>query len=273
MKRNIFNVFAYAILFLLVIICIIPFYIMIVNATHTTNELMVGLYMFPGTALFDNFKNLNELIDIGRGFLNSAIITISVTLITAYFGTMTAFGLAKYEFKGKKIVFILVMLSLMVPSQLGIVGFFRLCKYLNILDSFWPLILPAFANASTVFFVRQYIISAVPDSLIEACRVEGGGELHLFNYIILPLCKPVIATMAIFNFVGSWNNFLTPMIILFTQKNFTLPLLIMNLRGAFNRDFGATYCALALSIIPIIIVYCFMSKKITDSMMDGAVKG
>lgn len=263
----------YAILAVLLILCIFPFYIMIINSTHTTEELMVGLYLGPGSALFSNYGNLSQMTDIWKGFLNSTVISVSSTLLSAYFGALTAFGLAKYEYKGKKIVLTIIMLSMMIPSQLGIIGFFRLCKYMDILDTFIPLILPSIANASTVFFVYQYMEQSISDSLIESARVEGCGEFGLFNRIILPLAKPGIATMAIFNFVGSWNNFLTPMIILFNQEKFTVPLLIMNLRGAFNRDYGATYCAIAMSIVPIIIIYCLISRHITEGLMTGAVKG
>lgn len=119
----------------------------------------------------------------------------------------------------------------------------------------------------------QYIKSSLPDSLLESARIEGCNEFIIFNRIALPMVKPAIATMSIFNFVGSWNNFMTPMIVLFNQKNFTLPLLIMNLRGTFNRDYGATYLAIAMSIVPIMIVYAFVSRTITEGLTAGAVKG
>jgi multiple sugar transport system permease protein len=245
---------------------------MIINATHSTDELMVGLYLLPGNKLLFNYRNLMQMINIWRGFVNSAVISVSSTVLAAYFSALTAFGLAKYNFPGKKLVYAVIIASLMIPAQLGIIGFFRLCKYMKLLDSFIPLIIPSIANAGTVFFVHQYM-GTISDSLLESARVEGCGEFRMFNKIILPLAKPAIATMAIFNFVASWNNFFTPMIILFDKNNFTIPLLIMNLRGAFNRDFGATYCAIALSIIPIIIIYCLISKHLTEGLMAGAVKG
>lgn len=272
-KIHIGRVIVYAGLILLVILCFCPFYIMIINATHSSNELMTGMYLLPGKSTGRNYESMTAMINIGKGFLNSAVITVSATLLSAYFGSLTAFGLTKYDFKGKNILFVVVMVSMMMPAQLGIIGFFRLCKFMGILDTYLPLILPAIANAGTVFFVMQYMKSTLPDSLLESARIEGCGEFYIFNKIALPLCKPAIATMSIFNFVGSWNNFMTPMIVLFNQKNFTLPLLIMNLRGSFNRDYGATYLAIALSIIPIMIVYAFMSKSITEGLTAGAVKG
>ena len=204
--------------------------------------------------------------------MNSCIITISATILSAYFGALTAFGLAKYSFKGRSALYALVVGSMMIPSQLGIVGFFRLNSSLGTLDTFIPLIVPAIANAGTVFFIIQYMRSALPDSLLEAARIEGSGEFAIFNYIVLAMVKPAIATMSIFNFIFGWNNFMTPMIVLFSQKNFTVPLLIMNLRGTYSRDFGATYCGIAMSIVPILAVYAFMSRQITGGLTAGAIK-
>lgn len=272
-KISIGRLIIYVLLILLTIICFLPFYIMIINATHSSDELMTGLYLLPGTNVAKNYVNMTQMINIGRGFLNSIIVTVSSTVLSAYFGAMTAFGIEKYEFKGKNVIFVAILMSMMIPAQLGIIGFFRLCKYMGMLDTFIPLILPSIANASTVFFIIQYMKSSLPDSLLECARIEGCGEFRIFNSIALPLIKPAIATMSIFNFVSSWNNFMTPMIILLNQKNFTLPILIMNLRGAFNRDFGATYLALALSVLPIMIAYAFMSKSITEGLTVGAVKG
>jgi multiple sugar transport system permease protein len=263
----------YFILVLLLVLCICPFYIMIINATHSTDELMVGLYLLPGTKLITNYHNLSQMINIWNGFINSIIISVSVTILSTYFGALTAFGLSKYDFPGKKIVYAVIMASMMIPAQLGIIGFFKLCKFMKLLDTFIPLIVPSIANAGTVFFVHQYMEQTLADSLIESARVEGCGEFRIFNKIVFPLSKPAVSTMAIFNFVASWNNFFTPMIILFNKNNFTIPLMIMNLRGAFNRDFGATYCAIAMSIVPIILIYSIISKNITKGLMAGAVKG
>ena len=272
-KINVSNTVIFILLILLGILCFSPFYIMIINSTHLSNDLMTRIFLIPGRSFIDNYRTVIKMIDIWRGFMNSCIITISATFLSAYFGALTAFGLAKYSFKGRKLIYSLVVGSMMIPSQLGIVGFFRLNATLGILDTFIPLIIPAAANASTVFFIIQYMRSALPDSLLEAARIEGSGEFTIFNYIVLAMVKPAIATMSIFNFIFSWNNFMTPMIILLNQKNFTVPLLIMNLRGTFNRDLGATYCGIAMSIIPILIVYVFSSKHITGGLTAGAIKG
>ncbi len=182
-KIKLSRIIIYILLILLTVICFLPFYIMIINATHSSNELMTGLYLLPGASIFQNYLNMREMIQIGRGFLNSVIISFSSTLLSAYFGALTAFGLSKYRFKGQGIVFGIVMVSMMIPSQLGIIGFFRLFKFMGILDTFFPLILPGIANASTVFFIMQYMKSSLPDSLLESARIEGCNEFIIFNRI------------------------------------------------------------------------------------------
>lgn len=212
-------------------------------------------------------------INIGRGFLNSFTVAASSTVLAAYFGTMTAFGLFEYKFKMKKAVYAILMLSMMVPGQLGIIGLFRLCRELKMLDTYWPIILPSIANAGTIFFIYQFLETTMDDALLDSARIDGCNEVQIFHRFILPLAKPGIATMVIFNFVSYWNNFFSPMILLFSEEKFTVPILMNNMNSGMLQDLGAKYTAIAISIIPIIILYCFFSKFITEGMMAGAVKG
>lgn len=272
-KKNLAHGFIYIILIILLIICILPFYVMIINSTHSTNELYVGLQTLPGKDLLNNLSNMAESVDMVRGFLNSFIIAGSSTLLAAYFGTMTAYGIFEYRFRVRKVVYSMIMVSMMVPTQLSIIGLFRLSRNLGLLDTYWPIILPSIANAGTIFFVLQYLETTMDEELLDSARIDGCGEISIFHRFILPLAKPGIATMAIFNFVSYWNNFFTPMILLFSDDKFTVPLLINNLNKGMLQDLGAKYAAIAISIVPIIIVYCFFSKYITKGMMAGAVKG
>lgn len=274
MKRiKISHIITYIVLTLLLLVCISPFYIMIMNATHSTNELYVGLDILPGRDLFNNISNMTAKVNMPRGFFNSFIIAGFSTVLSAYFGAMTAFGLYEYEFKLKKIVYICLMVSMMVPGQLGIIGLFRLCNTLGMLDTYWPIILPSIANSSTIFFIIQFLRSSMNKELLDSARIDGAGEVKIFHSFILALAKPAISTMVIFNFVGYWNNFFTPMILLFSDKKFTVPLLINNLNNGMLQDLGAKYAAIAMSVVPIIIVYCFISKYLTEGMMAGAIKG
>jgi multiple sugar transport system permease protein len=273
LKKRAVHGLIYFVLIALLLLCIFPFYIMIINATHATSELYVGLQIFPGSSFLDNFNNMISRVNIGRGFFNSFIVAASSTVLAAYFGTMTAFGLFEYKFKLKKTVYAILMISMMIPGQLGIIGLFRLCRELKILDTYWPIILPSIANAGTIFFIYQFLETTMDEALLDSARIDGCSEVQIFHRFILPLAKPGIATMIIFNFVSYWNNFFTPMILLFSEEKFTVPILMNNMNSGMLQDLGAKYTAIAISIVPIIVLYCFFSKFITNGMMAGAVKG
>lgn len=265
--------FIYILLAILVIICVLPFYVMIINSTHSTNELYTGVDILPGKYFLQNLINLTSKVSMGRGFLNSAIISVSSTVLAIYFGAMTAFGLSEYRFKFRKGIYVILMCSMMIPGQLSIIGLFRLCRIMKLLDSYIPLILPSIANATTIFFLLQYMETTLDENLLDAARIDGATEVGIFHKVVFPITKPALATQGIFNFVSFWNNFFTPMILLFSDTKFTVPLLINNLNNGMLQDLGAKYAAISISIIPIIIVYAFLSRYITEGMMAGAVKG
>ena len=271
-KIRISHILIYILLILLTLICVVPFYIMIINATHSTNELYTGLSVLPGNHLMENIKNMNERVNMLQGFFNSFLISVCSTALSIYFGTMTAYGLFEYRFKLRKLIYVVLMVSLMVPGQLGIIGLFKLCNSLGLLNTYWPIILPSIANATTIFFVMQYLESSMSEELLDSARIDGAGEVRIFHSFVLPLSKPALSTMCIFNFVSYWNNFFTPMILLFDDDKFTVPLLINNMNSGMLQDLGAKYAAIAVSIVPIIVVYCFISKSLTKGMMAGAIK-
>ena len=271
-KIRISHILIYILLILLTLICVVPFYIMIINATHSTNELYTGLSVLPGSHLMENIKNMNERVNMLQGFFNSFLISVCSTALSIYFGTMTAYGLFEYRFKLRKLIYVVLMISLMVPGQLGIIGLFKLCNSLGLLNTYWPIILPSIANATTIFFVMQYLESSMSEELLDSARIDGAGEVRIFHSFVLPLSKPALSTMCIFNFVSYWNNFFTPMILLFDDDKFTVPLLINNMNSGMLQDLGAKYAAIAVSIVPISVVYCFISKSLTKGMMAGAIK-
>ena len=271
-KIRISHILIYILLILLTLICVVPFYIMIINATHSTNELYTGLSVLPGSHLMENIKNMNERVNMLQGFFNSFLISVCSTALSIYFGTMTAYGLFEYRFKLRKLIYVVLMISLMVPGQLGIIGLFKLCNSLGLLNTYWPIILPSIANATTIFFVMQYLESSMSEELLDSARIDGAGEVRIFHSFVLPLSKPALSTMCIFNFVSYWNNFFTPMILLFDDDKFTVPLLINNMNSGILHDLGAKDPAIAVSIVPIIVVYCFISKSLTKGIMSSTLQ-
>ena len=260
-------------LVVLTIACIIPFLMMIINATRSNEEVLSGFSLIPGNSLAENYAALSSYVNIWSGFKNSLIIAVLVTVLSGYFSALTAFGFAFYQFKGKNAMFVFMLVMMMVPGQLGLIGFYELSKNLGLLDSYIPLIVPAIASPFTVFFVRQYVQTVLHPSLIEAARMDGASEFRIFHTIALPMMMPAIATMSIFTFIGSWNNYIMPLVLLFSPEKYTLPVLMGFLKGSqVAENLGSLYLGIAISVVPIMIAFLFLSKYLVSSISAGAVK-
>lgn len=264
----------YILLILLAALCLFPFLLMMVNATRTGTDISTSFTLIPGKALKDNWNTVFDYFNLFKGMWNSLLVAVPATLLTAYFSALTAYGLAMYKFKGNKVIFGAILVFMMIPGQLSLIGFYNLCTKLHMVNSYVPLIIPAIAAPGTVFFLRQYVLSVLPPSLIEAARIDGAGELYSFHRIVLPIMSPGIATMSIMCFIGNWNNYLLPMIILNKNSKFTLPVMMATLRASTNiqSEQGAIYLSVAISVIPILLVFCFCSKYIISSISAGSVK-
>jgi len=210
---------------------------------------------------------------IWQGFGNSAFISICTTLLSIYFSALTAYGLHVYRFKGRALLWTIILIIIMLPGTLSIIGFYQFMSTLKLRDSYIPLIIPGIAAAGTVLFLRQYMTSVLSTELIDAARIDGAGEYRIFNIIILPIMIPALAAQSIFTFVASWNNFITPFVLLSSDKKSTLPMLVQNLRGNIYRaEYGAIYLGIAVSLIPILIFYSFMSRFIISGITMGGIK-
>lgn len=264
----------YILLIILAATCLLPFTLMIVNATRSGAEISSSFTFIPSTHLKENWDILFGYFNLFRGMLNSVIVAVPATLLGAYFSALTAYGLAMYKFKGNKVIFGAILTFMMIPGQLSLIGFYQLCTKLHLVNSYIPLIVPAIAAPGTVFFLRQYILSSLSPSLVEAARIDGSPEIYTFHRIALPIISPAMATMGIMGFIGNWNNYLLPMIILNKNEKFTLPVMMATLRASIDaaRNQGATYLAVAISVIPILLVFCFFSRYIISSISAGAVK-
>lgn len=264
----------YVLLILLGAACLFPFLLMIVNATRSGVEITRSFTLIPSNHIKENWEVVFSYFNLFKGMWNSLLVAVPATLFTAYFSALTAYGLAMYQFKGNKLIFTTILVFMMIPGQLGLIGFYNLCTKLHLVNSYIPLVIPAIATPGTVFFLRQYVLSVLPPSLIEAARIDGAGELYSFHRIVLPVMSPGIATMSIMAFIGNWNSYLTPMIILNKNDKFTLPVMMATLRAStdIQSNQGAIYLAVAISVIPILIVFCFCSKYIISSISAGSVK-
>ena len=264
----------YIVLILLSVVCLCPFLIMMVNSTRSSQEIINSFSFIPGSSLQSNWKIMSDYFNIFNGLKNSLFISICVTALSGYFSALTAYGLAIYKFKGRNALFTTILVLMMVPAQLGLLGFYDLVNGLGLMDSHLPLIIPAIASPFTVFFLRQYILSVLPASIVEAARMDGASEISTFHRIGLPLMMPGIATMSIGTFIGSWNNYLMPLVLIVSPKKFTLPVMMGSLSASkdITANMGATYVSVAVSVIPIMIAFCFFSKYIIGSISAGGVK-
>ena len=266
------RIIMYLFLIILTLLSIVPFYLVVVNATHTSFDIVTKLNLLPGTAIQDNYATMQTHVNIWRGFLNSLIIAVPYTILAGYFGALTAYGFSKYRFKGKKFLFGIVLATMMIPSQVSIIGFYMLNLKLHLLNTYWPFIIPGIANATTVFFLRGIISQSIPDSILESARMEGCSEFGIFNKIVLPCITPGVVTMSIFNFVACWNNYMGPLIIMSKSDMYTMPVMIAAIKGLYLSNYGAMYLAIAISVVPIIVVFCFFSKYIINGLTVGSEK-
>lgn len=270
------RVIAYIVLIILTFLSLFWFYILFVNATRSNGELTKGFTLVPSKNFFINWKNLyNSSQPVLLGLRNSIIISACSAILSTYFSTMTAYAIHAYDFKAKKAMYTFILAVMMIPTQVTALGFITFMNTLGLMDSYIPLIIPAIAAPATFFYMKQYMDSVLPLSIIEASRIDGSGEFRTFNRIILPIMKPAVAVQAIFTFVSSWNNYFTPNLIIETREKKTLPILIANLRSAdyLKFDMGQVYMMIAFSIFPVIVVYLILSKNIVGGVAMGSVKG
>lgn len=274
MGKKIVTFFIYLALVLLAATCLVPFLLMMVNATRSGREIMTSFTLIPGNSLKENWEAVWGYFNLFKGLWNSFKVALPATLLTAYFSALTAFALAVYKFKGKNIIFYVIVVFMMIPGQLSLIGFYNLISSLKLIDSYIPLIVPAIAAPGTVFFLKQYIESVLPMSLLEAGRIDGAKEINMFHGIVLPIMSPGIATISIGAFIGNWNSYLVPLILLNSPEKFTLPVMVSSLSASndISSNQGAIYLTIAISVLPIMIAFCFFSKYMISSISAGSVK-
>ena len=270
------SIVAHVVLIILSFMCLFFFYVLIVNASHSHAELQKGFSALPGKYFWKNLMNVanDGCFPMFRGILNSIIVSGCSAVLCTYFSSLTAYGLYAYDFKARNVAFTFIMAILVMPTQVTAMGFLRLITKMGLYDSLLPLIIPSVASPAVFYFMYSYLQSSLPMSLVEAARIDGSGEFRTFNSIVLPIMKPAIAVQAIFTFVGSWNNYFVPALVIQSKSKMTVPILIATLRGAdyMNFDMGKIYMMITVAIVPIIIVYLLLSKFIIAGVTLGGVK-
>ncbi len=263
----------YFILGLIALVMLIPFYMMFVMSTRTTNE----IYSFPpaiwfGKNLAENFKNMKAAVNIPRAFLNSSIITLSYTGLVLLFCSMGGYAFAVYDFPGRKRLFAVLLTTMMIPWTAGIIPWFIMMSKFGWINDFKALIIPGCANAFGIFWMRQYCQNNVPTSLVEAARIDGCSEWTIFFRVIAPILLPAYASLGIMQFVNVWNDFMQPLMILRKSGLQTLPLLLKTMVSDRGTDYGAMMLASTCAVLPLLIAFLCASKFFMSGLTAGAIK-
>ncbi len=271
------TVIAHIVMIFFCFLCLFFFYVLLINATRNNFQIQKGFSFVPGLSLFQNIKNVlrDANIPVISGLRNSLIVSAMSAVLAVYFSALTAYGLYAYKFRLRKFCFVFILLIMAMPTQVSALGFIRLITRMKLMDTLVPLFFPSIAAPAVFYFMYSYMQSTLPLELVEAARIDGSGEFRTFNFIVLPLMKPAMAVQAIFTFVQAWNNYFLPALVLSSNKNKTMPILIAALRSAdfLKFDMGKVYMLITMAIVPIIIVYILLSKYIVGGVTLGGVKG
>ena len=267
----------YGLLAVVIVMSVFPLYAPAIYGSSTTTEITraVGTLprWLPTATLFENFGEIfaAEQFSIVLAFANSLLVAVSVSASVVFFSTLAGFSFSKLRFRGRQALYVAVLATLIIPAQVGTIPLFVMMNEFGWIDSLLALIVPGLVAAFGVFWMTQYLEEALPYELIEAARVDGASMLRTFWSIALPAARPAAATLALFTFIGSWNSFFWPSVVMRSQL--TMPLVVPQLRGAFTSDTGLVMAGVFLVAAPLLIVLVLAGRQLVSGVMAGAVKG
>lgn len=258
-----------------VAISLFPFYWMVVMATNTTADIFkYPPKLVPGSELLVNLRAMFDLIDFWEPFFNTLWIAALTTVLVLFFDSLAAFVFAKFEFPGKKVLFLLLLATFMIPTQLSVVPAFAQMAWLGWVGSFKALIIPSMVNAFGIFWMRQYAEGAVDNELLEAGRVDGARFMRLYWNIALPVLRPALAFLGIFTFITVWNDYLWPLVILVNPDRLTLQVALAQMNSLYAaQDYSMIMAGTLLAIAPLIVVFLVGTKQFISGLAAGAIKG
>lgn len=274
-RRRIEAVLIYLWLLVAVVLTGAPFVYMFTGSFKPNAEIFsYPIHFIPQTPTLINYQRLLSGADIpyARQFGNSVIVAVSQTLLTILFSAMVGWGFAKFEFRGKKALFLFLLATLTIPGQITLVPLYLLMLRIGWLDNYLAIIIPGAISAFGAFFMRQNLL-AIPTELIDAARIDGASEWGIFWRIGLPLVRGGLSVLAVLVFLGSWNDYLWPLIVLRTPEKFTYPLGLTTLNGLYKVEYGMILAGAFLATLPIILIFIIGRKQILNNLTVGAIKG
>ena len=264
----------YLALVALALLTLFPFYWMFVLATHSQSDIFSAPPpVWFGEFLERNFTTLQERLPYIRNIWNSFYIALMATVTTMFFASLAGFAFAMYDFRFKKQLFAFVIGSLLIPPLLGIIPYYLIIQYLGWLDTPRAVWFPAMASAFGIFLMRQYIASSMPRDLLDAARIDGASEFRIYWNVALPIIRPGLATLGMLTFIGQWNNFLGPLVVLSSRDKYTIPVALRTLQGQIATDWGAVLTGTALAVLPLLIIFVLASRQVIEGLVAGSVKG
>lgn len=228
-------------------------------------------HLIPHSATLDHYRQLFTRLNLGRAFLSSAIVATMVTVFSVLFNSMAGYAFAKLRFGGRDRIFGFLLAALVIPPQVAMLPLFLLMKQLHLVNSYWGAIIPSLATVFGVFLIRQFMLD-VPQELLEAARLDGASELRIYWSVVLPLARPILATLATFMFMGTWNDFMWPLIILSDDRRFTLPVALAALSGEHVQDTELMMAGSVVTVLPVLLAFLVLQRYYVAGIMVGSVK-
>jgi multiple sugar transport system permease protein len=272
-RRRLAAVALYAMLVLGAVLALLPMVWMVSASLMPTGE--ANSYpprLFPSKVTFEHYTALFTGLNLERYLLNSTIVALTATLISVLVNSMAGYAFAKFRFRGRDALFRLLTTALVIPVQVAMLPLFLLMKQLGLINSYWGVIIPSMASIFGIFLIRQYTLS-LPDDLLDAARVDGASELRIYWSVVLPVIRPILATLGIWTFLATWNDFMWPLIVLSDERRYTLPVALANLVGEHVMDTELMMAGSVLTVLPVLLVFLVLQRYYIQGVMAGSVKG
>ena len=228
--------------------------------------------LWPSAVTFEHYTALFSRLDLARYLLNSTLLAGAVTAISLIVNSMAGYAFAKFRFRGRDRLFRGLLAALVIPAQVAMLPLFLLLKQFGLINTYWGVVIPGMASIFGIFLIRQYLL-AIPDSLLDAARMDGAGEFRIYRSLVLPLCRPILVTLAIFTFMGTWNDFMWPLIVLTDSSMYTLPVALANLLGEHVQDTELMMAGSVLTVLPVMLLFVALQKYYIAGIMVGGMKG
>lgn len=260
------------ILVIVSLISLLPFWLMFSMSTYKSEMIFQNNPLIPSDYFAENLKTIfasNFLQSYG----NSIIISVSVMVLSVIICSMAGYAMNVYTFKLKRFLYLFIMMTMMVPTQIGIIGYMIEMRNLHLNQTLLPMIFVWLASGFGAYWMISFVKGALPLELVESARIDGAGEMRIFLQIAFPCLRPGLLTLCLLQFLWSWNSYIYPLVFINKQQNYTIPIFVKSLASAYRTDYGAQLAGLTLSTIPILIIFIIGSKNLIQGLTAGAVKG